>query len=114
MLIKIIWLHVSLELPDGDCIGGRLQLVFSFFFFSPPALKKRHLGNREGRRGEKSKRRLWHIQDGCVSACLIVWMCGCMIMYMYMYMYNLCFVSFSFSHVMTLRKISIFLRMCLL
>lgn len=41
MLIKIIRLHVSLELPDGDCIGGRLQLVFSFFLFSPPALKKK-------------------------------------------------------------------------
>lgn len=43
MLIKIIRLHVSLELPDGDCIGGRLQLesFLSFFFFPLPLRKKK-------------------------------------------------------------------------
>lgn len=43
MLIKIIRLHVSLELPDGDCIGGRLQLesFLSCFFFPCPKGKKR-------------------------------------------------------------------------
>lgn len=43
MLIKIIRLHVSLELPDGDCIGGRLQLesFLSCFFFPCPKGKKK-------------------------------------------------------------------------
>lgn len=41
MLIKIILLHVSLELPDGDCIGGRLQLEAFLYSFSSPALKKK-------------------------------------------------------------------------
>lgn len=43
MLIKIIRLHVSLELPDGDCTGGRLQLesFLSCFFFPCPKGKKR-------------------------------------------------------------------------
>lgn len=43
MLIKIIWLHVSLELPDGDCIGGRLQLesFLSSFYFPYPKKEKK-------------------------------------------------------------------------
>lgn len=45
MLIKIIRLHVSLELPDGDCIGGRLQLksFLSCFFFPCPKGKKKEI-----------------------------------------------------------------------
>lgn len=55
MLIKIIRLHVSLELPDGDCIGGRLQLesFLSCFFF--PALKqKKKKGGKKGKKKEGS------------------------------------------------------------
>lgn len=49
MLIKIIRLHVSLELPDGDCIGGRLQLesFLSCFFFPCPKGEKKKEGKRK-------------------------------------------------------------------
>lgn len=71
MLIKIIRLHVSLELPDGDCIGGRLQLVFSFFLFSPPALKKK---------------KVWWGEAGCwgrkaALACMGWLREGCLLLY---------------------------------
>lgn len=53
MLIKIIWLHVSLELPDGDCIGERLQLVFSFLFFLPLPWRKGRGATGKEEEGEK-------------------------------------------------------------
>lgn len=67
MLIKIIRLHVSLELPDGDCIGGRLQLesFLSFFFFPLPLRKK------------KKKRQLWCVGDGCVRGACYCTQCAC-------------------------------------
>lgn len=72
MLIKIIRLHVSLELPDGDCIGGRLQLesFLSCFFF--PALKQKKKKKRVEKKERKKKAALV-----CMG-----WLCeGCLLLY---------------------------------
>lgn len=66
MLIKIIRLHVSLELPDGDCIGGRLQLesfLSCFFFPCPKGWKKE---------GKRKKMQLYCVWDGC-KGCLLLY-----------------------------------------
>lgn len=108
MLIKIIWLHVSLELPDGDCIGGRLQLesFLSSFYFPYPKKKKK-------------KKEAALVCTG--------WLCeGCLLLYTvwmlvsnyinaqlcdYIYK-SFCFGFFSFTHIMTKRKISLLFRLC--
>lgn len=119
MLIKIIRLHVSLELPDGDCIGGRLQLVFSFFLFSPPALKKKKKCG-GGRQGVGGERQLWHVWDGCVRGACYCTQRKCLSnmsnyinaqLYDYIYK-SLCFGFFSFTRITTWRKISLLFRMC--
>lgn len=69
MLIKIIRLHASLELPDGDCIGGRLQLesFLSCFFFSCPKG-----GKKKKEEGKRKKMRLSCVWDGC-KGCLLLY-----------------------------------------